>query len=85
MALSKQALGQGPTVAAARQQHCGWRQIVETVGHTLTTVFGVSFPGVTTRWGLVTQIAAKLLAFTVGIWRNRQVEQPDLAMATLVL
>lgn len=83
--LTKQALGQGPAVAAARQQHCGWRQIVETVGQTLTTVFGVSFPGVKTRWGLVTQVAAKLLAFNVGIWLNRQFGRPDLAMATLIL
>lgn len=83
--LTKRALGAGPAVAAARQQHCGWRQIVETVGQTLTAMFGLAFPGAKTRWGLLTQVAAKLLACNLGIWLNRLFGRNDLAMATLVV
>lgn len=79
--LTKRALGTAPDV---RQQHCGWRQIVETVGQTLIDVFGLSFPGAKTRWGLLTQVAAKLLAHNLGIWLNRHFRRHDLAMATLV-
>lgn len=82
--LTKQALGPHATVAAARQQHCGWRQIVETVGQTLTSVFGLRYPGAKSQWGVGTQVAAKLLAYNVGIWLNRLFGRPDLAMATLV-
>lgn len=85
MVLTKQALGQGPAVAAARQQHCSWRQIVETVGQTLKTVFRLPYPGGKTWWGVQTQVAAKLLAYNVGIWLNRLFGRPDLAMATLVV
>ena len=82
--LTKRALGGAPS-AAARQQHCGWRQIVETVGQTLNAVFDLAFPGAKTRWGLVTQVAAKLLACNLGIWLNRLFGRNDLAMATLVV
>jgi hypothetical protein len=85
MVLTKRALGAATAVPAARQQHCGWRQIVETVGHTLTDVFDLAFPRAKTRWGLVTQVAAKLLAFNLGIWLNRHFDRNDLAMATLIV
>lgn len=85
MVLTKRALGAASDVAAARQQHCGWRQLVETVGQTLSAVFDLAFPKAKTRWGLVTQVAAKLLAFNLGIWLNRRFGRNDLAMATLVV
>lgn len=85
LVLTKRALGEPQTVAAARQQHCGWRQIVETVGQTLTDVFGLTYPRAKTRWGLLTQVAAKLLAFNLGLWLNRRLGRPDLAMATLIV
>ena len=81
LVLTKRDLG---TASDVRQQHCGWRQIVETVGQTLIEVFGLSFPTAKTRWGLLTQVAAKLLAHNLGIWLNRHVGRNDLAMATLV-
>lgn len=83
--LTKRALGAPAAAAAARQQHCGWRQIVETVGQTLTAVVDLAFPKAKTRWGLLTQVAAKLLAFNLGIWLNRLCGRNDLAMATLVV
>ncbi len=84
LVLTKRALGHEPAVAAARQQHCGWRQIVETVGQTLTAVFALPYPTVKTQWGMITHVAATLLADNVGIWLNRLFGRPDLAMATLV-
>lgn len=82
--LTKRTLGTATEVPAARQQHCGWRQIVETVGQTLIDVFGLSFPGAKSRWGLLTQVAAKLVAHNLGIWLNRHLGRNDLAMATLI-
>lgn len=82
--LTKRALGEPAEARAARQQHCGWRQIVETVGQTLLDVFGLAYPKAKTRWGVLAQVAAKLLAFNLGIWLNRRLGRNDLAMATLI-
>ena len=82
--LTKRALGKPAQTQAARQQHCGWRQIVETVGQTLIDVFGLRYPVAKTRWGLLMQVAAKLVAHNLGIWLNRACRRHDLAMATLI-
>lgn len=80
--LTRRAMG-GPEVALAQQQHSSWRQIIETVNAALIGVFALSFPGAHTTWGLVTRIAAKVLAFNLGIAINRRFGRPDLALATL--
>jgi hypothetical protein len=73
-----------PAAAAARRQHAGWRQVVETVNEHLTHVFGLPAPRARSRWGLLTRIAAKLLAFNLGVWLNRSFGRPTFAFATLV-
>lgn len=80
--LTRRAMG-GPEAAMAQQQHSSWRQIIETVNAALIGVFALSFPGAHTPWGLVTRIAAKVLAFNLGIAINRLFDRPDLAFATL--
>lgn len=69
-------------VVLRRAQHHG-RQVVETVNGLLHETFHVAFPKAKTMWGVVTRIIAKCTAVNVGIWANRLLGRPDLAMATL--
>lgn len=71
--------------APARLQriHHGWRQIIETVNAILDAALHLAFPRAKTPWGTVTRIAAKCCAFNVGIWVNRLLGRPDLAIDTL--
>ncbi len=80
--LTRQAM-HGEQAAQAQQQHSQRRQIIETVNAALDEVFALAFPRAHTLWGLVTRIAAKILAFNIGIQINRLFGRPDLAFATL--
>lgn len=68
---------------AARRQQAAWRQIIERVNAALDAVLDLPFPRAKTPWGLLTRIAAKLLAFNLGIALNRLFGREDLALATL--
>ena len=68
-----------------RRTHHGWRQIIETVNEKLADVFHLPFPKAKTMWGVVTRVAAKCAACTLGIWCNRQFDRDDLAVDTLFL
>jgi hypothetical protein len=68
----------------ARRQFAGWRQVVETVNGLLEHVFGLPYPGAKTTWGLLTRIAAKLVALNLGLWLNRRLGRPPFALASLV-
>lgn len=74
---------QGDRAQALRRQHAGWRQVVETINEHLKHVFALPFPGARSQWGLLTRVAAKLLALNLGIWLNRHFGRPDFALATL--
>ncbi len=73
----------GPEAKLAQRQHSSRRQIIETVNAALDHVFALACPGAHTAWGLVTRIAAKVLAFDLGIALNRRFGRADLAFATL--
>ena len=73
----------GPLRAHATRQHGRWRQIVETINGHLTRTFGLHFPGARTPHGLLTRIAAKLVAGNLGLWLNHLFGRPALALATL--
>jgi hypothetical protein len=73
----------GPTAAADRRWHAAARQVVETVNAHLTADFGLAFPGARTRGGLLARIAAKRLAFNLGLCLNRLFGRPAFALATL--
>lgn len=76
--------GTGPDLPApVRRAHHGRRQVVETVNGVLAEVFHLAFPKAKTMWGVVTRVAAKCTALNLGIWCNRHVGRPDLALATL--
>lgn len=74
---------EGPDAKAARQRHARWRQIVEQVNERLEGFLGLWFPQAKTRWGLLTRVAAKLVAFNLGLLLCRKFDQPGLAFATL--
>jgi hypothetical protein len=73
----------GEQAKALRREHAGWRQVVETVNEHLSHVFGLAFPGAGSPWGLLTRVAAKLLALNLGLWLNRLLGRPGFAFATL--
>jgi hypothetical protein len=72
----------GREARVRRWQQASWRQVVETVNAQLTEVFGLPFPGARSAWGLLTRVAAKVVALNLGIWLNRLFGRPDLALAT---
>lgn len=77
--LTPAAFAAGRARGAARQ----WRQRVEVVNGVLAGALHLPYPGARTMWGLVTRIAAKCAALNVGIWVNRLLGRPDLAIRTL--
>lgn len=83
VAVLTHASSTGPTAPADRRRHAAARQVIETVNGHLEHDFGLPFPGAATLWGLLTRIAAKLLAFNLGLALNRLFGRPDFAFATL--
>ena len=63
----------------------GVRQVVETVFSHLCDSFGLKYPGAHTTWGLITRVAAKLAAYNLGLWINRDLGRDNFALATLVV
>jgi hypothetical protein len=68
----------------ARRQFAGWRQVIETINSQLEQVLHLWYPGAHTAWGLLTRIAAKLLAFNLGLLLNRHFDRATFALTTLV-
>jgi hypothetical protein len=62
-----------------------YRQIIETVFATLTDVFAVKRLAVHSSWGQYARLAAIAAAHNLGIWLNRRLGRPGLALATLIL
>lgn len=72
-----------PRASPVQRAHSGWRQIIETINDVLQHALHLPFPRARTCWGLLTRVAAKLVAVNLGIGLNRQLGRPDLAIATL--
>jgi hypothetical protein len=70
---------------SARAWFSSLRQAVETAFSGLCDCFGLHFPQAHTTWGLLTRIAARLAAYNCGLWLNRSLGRPDLALATLIV
>ena len=73
----------GADAEAAKRQQSGRKQMVETINGHLESVFGLQFPGVRSKWGLLSRVAAKVAALNLGMLLNRLFGRPDLALATL--
>jgi len=63
----------------------GIRQVTETVFAHLCDSFGLKYPGAHTTWGLLTRVAAKLAAYNLGLWINRDLGRDNFALATLIV
>ena len=73
----------GETGKGWRRRHRSRLQVAETVNGLLEQVFHLHFPRARSRWGLLTRVSAKVAALNLGIWVNRQLGRPSLALATL--
>jgi hypothetical protein len=72
-----------PDAWRSRRAHASLRQIVETVNGLLKAGVGLAFPGAKTLWGLKARLAAKLLAFNLGLLINQRLRRPLLTILTL--
>jgi len=71
------------TARALKRELCSWRQVVETVNGQLVDVFHLHFPRARSIWGLLTRLAAKVLAVNIGEQINRLWGRPAFALATI--
>ena len=74
---------EGESAEQLKRNLSGLRQIIETVNAHLEGALHLHFPRARSRWGLMTRIVAKLVAFNLGIWLNRLLARPTLAIPTL--
>jgi hypothetical protein len=77
-----QAYGKHAAPGLVRRHH-RWRQVIETANAILAAALHLAFPRAKRPWGLITRLTAKCCAFNVGIWVNRFLGRPDLAIDTL--
>lgn len=61
------------------------RQIIETVFAGLCHVFDIKHLNAHSRWGQATRIALKTAAHNLGLWCNRLLHRPLLALGTLLI
>lgn len=74
---------EGDDAPLTRRRHHRDRQIIETVNGHLEQTFHLHFPQARSFWGLRARLAAKLLAFILGLWLNTHLGRPPLALPTL--
>jgi hypothetical protein len=71
---------------APRTQAAQWlsslRQVIETANAVLVDLLGLKFPRARTYWGLLTRVAAKIVAFNVLLYLNHCYDRPTFALAT---
>jgi hypothetical protein len=73
----------GEDACELRRLHSSYRQVVETVNEHLSDDLGLNRIGARSIPGLLARIAAKLLAFDIGVWLNQLFGRPTFALATL--
>lgn len=73
----------GDEAAELRHLHSSYRQVIETVFEHLSDDLGLNQLKARSQSGLLARIAAKLLAFNMGIWLNKLFGRPTFAIATL--
>jgi hypothetical protein len=73
----------GEEAADLRHLHASYRQVVENVNEHLSDDLGLNHIGARSVPGLLARVAAKLLAFNIGIWLNKLFGRSTFALATL--
>jgi hypothetical protein len=74
---------QGEDAAELRLIHSSYRQVIENVNEHLSDDLGLNRIGARSPLGLLARVAAKLLAFNIGVWLNRTFNRPTFALSTL--
>ena len=69
--------------AELRHVHACYRQVIENVNEHLSDDLGLNRVVARGKGGLLARIAAKLLAFNLGVWLNKLFDRPTFAIATL--
>jgi hypothetical protein len=74
---------QGEDASELRQIHSSYRQVIENVNEHLSDDLGLKEIRARSPVGLLARIAAKLLAFNIGVWLNKIFDRPTFALSTL--
>lgn len=73
----------GEEAPELRQLHSSHRQVIENVNEHLSDDLGLNRIGARSPVGLLARVAAKLLAFNIGVWLNKIFDRPTFALSTL--
>jgi len=73
----------GEEATGLRRLHSSFRQVIEDVNEHLSDDLGLNRIGARSVSGLLARVAAKLLAFNIGLWLNKLFGRPAFALATL--
>jgi hypothetical protein len=73
----------GEESAELRHIHASYRQVIENVNEHLSDELGLNQIGARSVPGLLARVAAKLLAFNIGVWLNKLFGRSTFALATL--
>lgn len=73
-----------PWPASRRRCLNAHRHLIESVFAALQSTFGIDRLRAHSRWGQLTRLAAKCAAFNFGMWLNRCLARPLLALETLL-
>lgn len=73
----------GAEASELRRLHSSHRQVIENVNEHLSDDLGLNRIGARSPRGLLARVAAKLLAFNIGIWLNQLFDRPTFALSTL--
>jgi hypothetical protein len=65
--------------AAVSGWFCGLRQAIETVNGRLDDTLGLKFPRARSYWGVLTRLAAKVVAFNISVHLNHLFDRPPFA------
>lgn len=71
--------------SGARRWHRGLRARIETVFAALADQFTAETPRARSAWGVMTRVAAKLLAYMLGFEVNQALGRPPAALKSLYL
>ena len=73
----------GEYAGKLRHMHSSSRQVIEDVNEHLTDDLGLNRIGARSAKGLLARVAAKIVAFNIGIWLNQYLGRPTFALTTL--
>ncbi len=73
----------GTNAGKLKHMHSSSRQVIEDVNEHLSDDLGLNHVGARSPKGLLARVAAKLVAFNVGVWLNQMLGRQPFALTTL--